>query len=182
MPVNQAENVKLGTCAIYFGTAGSEAPLGLTIGGVEVEVTTTTHETKIDQFGDTVANEFIMGRSIMVRMNLAETTLENMVALFPGAELHVDGTKQVVTVSSGTGISLLDSAKQMILRPIENDHPTTPDKSQDLVIPRCSTPGNMRFAYKYDEERVFNCEFKGYPAGLNGGLLFKFGDSTAVIS
>lgn len=176
-----ADNVQLGTCQILYGTAGSEVDLGLTIGGVEVEVSTTTHETKLDQYGDTVANEFIMGRNIVVRMNLAETTLNNMVALFPGATLVVDGLKKNVKVTSGTGQSLLTSAKQMILRPIELATATPVDKTKDLVIPLCATAGNMRFAFKYDEERVFNCEFKGFPDSDKAGLLFTFGDSTVVV-
>ncbi len=176
-----AENVQLGTCQILYGPAGSEVDLGLTIGGVEVEVSTTTHETKLDQFGDTVANEFIMGRNITIRMSLAETTLDNMVALFPGATKVVSSTKENVKVTSGTGESLLLAAKQMILRPIENANATPVDKTKDLVIPKCATAGNMRFAFKYDEERVFNCEFKGYPDATKNGLLFTFGDSTVVV-
>lgn len=173
---SSTDNIKMGTCSIKF----DGVDLGLTMGGVEVTVETTTKETKVDQFGDTVASETIMGRNITVSAPLAETTLENMAALLPGATLvtdDTDSTKKKVEVPSGTGISLLGLAKEMILHPIELPES---DTSEDLTIPLASTPGAMNFAYKYDEERIFNTTFKGYPDRDNGGLLFIYGDKTAT--
>lgn len=182
-----AENIKMGTCSIsYKGT-----DLGLTSGGVEVEVTTSKKEIKVDQFGDTVANEFIMGRNITVKAPLAETTLQNIAALMPGATLVADaantgtigspnvGDKYKVTITSGTGVSLFDSAGELILHPIDKD---VSDVSEDLTIPLAATAGELSFAYKYDEERIFNAEFKGYPDNnaTPKGLLFIYGDKTAT--
>lgn len=177
MANNSTDNIKMGTCKLLY----NGVDLGFTMGGVEVEVTTTTHETKVDQFGDTVVNEYIMGRNIVVRAPLAETTLENMAAVIPGAKLITDNTdpqnpKKKVEVSSGTGISLLERAKELVLHPIAKPDS---DKSEDLVIPLAATAGGMNFAYKYDEERVFNCEFKGYPAS-DTGVLFIYGDKAVV--
>ncbi len=171
-----AENIKMGTCKITL----DGVDLGLTIGGVEAEVTTTTHETKVDQFGDTPATERIMGRSIVVRVPLAETTLENMAAIMPGSLMITDGTdpdKKKVEVRSGVGIDLLSTAKELILHPIEKPDA---DTSEDLVIPLANTAGGLQFAYKYDAERIYQCEFKGYPDSSKNGLLFIYGDKTAT--
>jgi len=280
------QNIRLGTCSIRY----KGVDLGYTMGGVEVEVTTTTHETKIDQFGDVVANEFIQGRNIMVSAPLAETTLDNMIKLMPGAAFVAEGggqstgtitvaanpadaetvtvngqaitfkttgaiafnsevnigadttitasnlatlinlgsdndfgnlgavsainvvtityalysaagnsvglidgttgdltlsgatltggsapTKQRVEVSTGVGVSLLDIAGELTLHPIAN---AANDLTEDLVIPRAATPGGMSFSYKFDEERVFNAEFKGYPDAA--GVIFIYGDKTAT--
>lgn len=173
---SSAENIKMGTCKILF----DGVDLGLTMGGVEVTVETTTKETKVDQFGDTVANETIMGRNITVSAPLAETTIENMVALLPGTTMVVDGVdanKVRAEIKSGTGISLLSLAKELVLHPIELPDS---DTSEDLIIPKAATAGAMNFAYKYDEERVFNTTFKGYPDRAKDGLLFTFGDPTAT--
>lgn len=172
---SSTENIKMGTCKILFD--GTD--LGFTMGGVEVTVATTTHETKIDQFGDTVANETVMGRTITITAPLVETTLDNMALLMPGATLKTDNTdpqkpKKVVSVTSGTGLSLLERAKEMILHPISKP---ANDTSEDLIIPLCATAGAMNFAYKYDAERVFNCEFKGYPDSETG-VLFLYGDKS----
>lgn len=173
---SSAQNIRMSTCKVTFD--GND--LGLTIGGVDVKVASTTHETKVDQFGDTVANEFIMGRTITVTVPLAETTLQNLVAIMPGATLVTDATdptKLRVDVTSGVGQSLLAIAKEMILHPIDK---ADTDVSEDLNIPLCATAGAIDFAYMYNKERVFNCTFKGYPDRANGGLLFSYGDLTAT--
>jgi hypothetical protein len=175
MPIS-AENIKMGTCKILF----DGVDLGLTMGGVEVQVETTTKETKVDQFGDTVANETIMGRNITVSMPLIETTLDNMVSLLPGTTKVIDATdptKIKANVTSGTGISLILRAKELVLHPIELPDL---DVTEDLTIPLAATAGSMSFAYKYDEERVFDTTFKGYPDRDAGGLLFIYGDKTAT--
>lgn len=174
---SSTENIRMGTCKITL----DGVDLGFTMGGVEVAVATTTHETKVDQFGDTVANEYIMGRTITITVPLIETTLDNMAKVIPGSELITDNTvpaspKKKVVVKSGTGLSLLDLAKELILHPIAKPDA---DKSEDLVIPLAATAGAMNFAYKYDAERVFNCEFKGYPDSLTG-VLFIYGDKAVT--
>lgn len=170
------QNIKLGTCKISYGGVD----LGLTAGGVEVTVGTSTHETKVDQYGDTVVNEFITGRSCTVSAPLAETTLENLIATMPGAKLVSDGaspTKKRVDVASGVGASLRELAKELILHPI-----ALPDSdvSEDFIVPIAGVAGALNFAYKLDQERIFNTEFKAYPDQAKDGLLFQIGDKTAT--
>lgn len=171
-----AENIKLGTCKIsYNGT-----DLGLTAGGVEVEVSTSTHETKVDQYGDSVVNEFITGRNCVAKCPLVETTIDNLVAIMPGATKVVDGTtptKIRVDVQTGIGVSLRESAAELILHPI-----ALPDSdvSEDFIIPLAGVAGALNYAYKLDQERVFNAEFKAFPDIANNGLLFQIGDKTAA--
>jgi hypothetical protein len=86
---SDTKNVKLGVCSINFD--GQD--LGYTQGGVEVMVTTDTHEVEVDQFGKTIVNEIIMKRNVKVKVPLAETTLDNLVKIMPGATLTTDGAK-----------------------------------------------------------------------------------------
>jgi hypothetical protein len=183
------ENLRLGTCKVlyedpngdidYNGTGVMMTDMGLTIGGVDCEVTTDTRQTKVDQFGETIVDETIIGRNIKVTVPLAETTLENMVALIPGATLITDGTeptKRYVEVKTGVGTSLIQTARQLVLHPVGL---LDDDYSEDVVIPKASAPGAMNFAYKTDQERVFNSDFSGYPTAE--GVLFQYGDVTAVV-
>lgn len=85
--MSDVKNVKLGVCNVFFGGVD----LGLTKGGVEVTVETQTHEVKVDQFGETTVNEIVMGRSCVSKVPLAETTLENLVKIMPGASLVSEG-------------------------------------------------------------------------------------------
>jgi len=92
------ENVKLGVCSVNF----DGVDLGYTKGGVEVEVSTDTYKVMVDQFGESEINEIIMKRSVKARVPLAETTLENLVRVMPGATLVDTGTKNVWTLDEPT--------------------------------------------------------------------------------
>jgi hypothetical protein len=92
---SSTENVKLGVChAIFDGD-----DLGYTKGGVEVEVSTSTHEVTVDQFGETPIGELIIGRTVKATVPLAETTLDNLIATMPGSTLISDGTRATGTVT-----------------------------------------------------------------------------------
>lgn len=169
------ENVKLGVCSVTF----NGVDLGLTKGGVEVEVTTETHEVMVDQFGNSPVNEYIMARSVVVRVPLAETTLANLQAIMPGTTLVTDAvtpSKKRADVKNSVGTNLLTGAAKLTLHPKAL---ATSDKSEDFIIPKAATAGAISFAYKLDEERIFNVEFKGYPDSTTG-LLFQIGDETAT--
>jgi len=141
---SDTKNVKLGVCQVLF----DGIDLGYTKGGVEVEVKTETHEVQVDQFGKTPINEYIMGRTVTVKVPLAETTLENMVAIMPGATLKTSGTDKYVEVTSAVGIDLLSSAKELRLHPVALPASNT---SEDFVAPLANTPGNMNYAYKLED-------------------------------
>lgn len=95
---SSTKNVKLGTCNVFFD--GKD--LGLTKGGVEVEVSTSTHEVTVDQHGNTPVGELINGRSVSASVPLAETTLDNLVAIMPGSTLVTDGDFASGTVTFST--------------------------------------------------------------------------------
>lgn len=170
---SDTKNVKLGVCTVFY----NDVDLGYTKGGVEVEVGTETHKVTVDQFGMTEINEYIMKRTVAVKIPLAETTLENLVATMPGSTLVVDSVdplKRRVDVGTGIGTNLLDIAQELRLRPVGNL-----TAAEDFVIPLAATPGALSYAYKFDDERVFNASFTGYPDPATG-VLFKVGDPTAV--
>jgi hypothetical protein len=171
--MSDTANVKLGVCQVSY----DGVDLGYTKGGVEVEVSTDTYKSTVDQFGQTEINEYITKRTVKVKAPLAETTLENMVAIMPGATLVTDGldpTKKRVDVTTGIGTNLLSMAKELKLTPIG-----ATDSNDDFIIPLAATSGSLQFAYKFDQERVFNCEFVGYP-NPTSKVLFQVGDETAV--
>lgn len=278
------ENVRLGVCRATLGGVD----LGVTKGGVEVEVTTDTHKVMVDQFGNVPVNEFILAREVKIRIPMAETTLENLARIMPGATLTsqggvkaagsllfgtnpstgntvvingvtvtfrssapvgnevligvsatataanlaafleastdplitpatysstagtlnvayddagtvgnspgftlgagtsgatltqmsggVNATKKKVAVGHATGVDLLALAKKLVLHPVAK--PST-DKTEDFVVPLAMTPGAISYAYKLDEERVFNVEFSAYPDSVTG-VMFIVGDESAT--
>ena len=169
------DNVKLGICQVlwYAGAADAEVDLGYTKGGVTVSVTTETYESTVDQFGNTPIAEQITGRRVEATCPLAETTLLNFGLLFPKAQENVAGDR--IDVQTGVGENLITYAKKLILRPKYMGSATT----EDMVIWKAATPGNMEFAYSLDSERIFNVTFKGYPDSSQNDILFTYGDSAA---
>ncbi len=278
---SNTRNVKLGVCQVFL--KGQD--LGYTKGGVEVSVTTETHEVNIDQFGKTAINQLIMGRDLKVKVPMAETTLENLVLTMPGTTLvetggtaatgtitiatnpatsdtiivngttvtfkttTADATKnevligatasdtaanlnkflnesndpgiaaatytvaaavvsvkygnvtiygttgmkstegnaftlatgtagvkvtvsgatlsgganstgKMLTAETGVGLELLSRARELRLHPVDK---VASDLSEDFIVPLAGTAGALSFAYKVDDERVYNVEFTGYP-------------------
>lgn len=279
------KNVKLGVCQVFLGGVD----LGYTQGGVEVTVKTDTHKVNVDQFGKTTINEYIMGRDVNAKVPLAETTVENMVAIMPGASIATVGggvatgtltvatnpsnndtivvngqtitfktaaaganevtiganaagtaanlaaaltastdadiaaaqysvsgavvtvtfgakifgtggvksvegndftlatgtagvkvtvsgatltggsepTSKSVSVTTGIGTDLLTIAKELRFHPKGK---AADDVSDDFVIPLAATAGALNFAYKLENERIYNVEFMGYPDPATGKL------------
>lgn len=167
---SSTQNVKVGVCRISFG--GTD--LGFTQGGVEVEVKTETHQVMVDQFGKSIINEIILGRTVSVKAPLAETTLQNLVSIMPGATLVGTGSNMKVNVPVAVGQSLVKTAKQLILHPKELPDA---DLSEDFCIPLANTSGALQFAYQLEKERIFNVTFNGYPDPVSGKL-FSVGNET----
>lgn len=165
---SDTKNVKLGVCKVFFN--GQD--LGYTQGGVDVSVKTDTHAVNVDQFGKTTINEYIMGRTVTAKVPLAETTLENMVRIMPGSVLmddETDPTKKFVEVTTGIGTDLLSIARELRLHPVSL---AAEDFSEDFVIPLTATAGALDFAYKLENERIFNVDFTGYPDPATNKLFY----------
>ena len=95
---SSTNNVKLGVCSILY----KGVDLGYTKGGVDVDVTTDTHQTMVDQFGDSIVNEWITKRNIKVTCPLAETTLDNLIAIMPGSTMKSNGTAATGIITIAT--------------------------------------------------------------------------------
>lgn len=281
---SNTKNVKLGVCQVIY----DGVDLGYTQGGVEVTVKSDTHKVNVDQFGKTTINEYIMGRDVTAKAPLAETTIDNMVAIMPGATMTVvggtvasgsitvttnpttgdtivvngqtftfktaaalptevgigaaaantaanlaavlnastipavagasysaagavvtikygnqliygftgnpsadgnnftlaagtagakvtivgmtggsDATSRSVVVTHGVGIDLLSIAKELRLHPTNK---AAGDVSEDFVLPLAATSGSLNFAYKVENERIYDVEFTGYPDPATGKL------------
>jgi hypothetical protein len=126
---SSTENVKLGVCNVLF----DGVDLGFTKGGVEVEVATSTHEITVDQMGETPIGEIITGRTVSATVPLAETTLDNLVAIMPGSELISDGSKATGTVTFSTAAPA--NGDKITLDATDFTFKTVPVGSTDMGIP-----------------------------------------------
>lgn len=126
---SSTENVKLGVCNVLF----DGVDLGFTKGGVEVEVATSTHEITVDQLGETPIGELITGRTVQATVPLAETTLDNLVAIMPGSELISDGSKASGTVTFSSAAPV--NGDKVTLAGVDYTFKTTPSGNNDMAIP-----------------------------------------------
>jgi hypothetical protein len=286
---NNPNNIKLSACRVRWG--GRD--LGLTKGGVDVTIKTSSKPINVDQFGTSDVNEYVTGRTINVKCPFAETDLDTFYALLKqtGATLndtgvsatntltiatqpiaadtitvngHVftfvaavaspfvpdtiliggsiavtaqnivavlqqstdpnvlagiyvatattvvvtyyrsgvagnaftlassgthititgstltggtDATYRNVSLSTGTGTSMLATALPLVLHP---SNKADGDTTEDWVIPLANLPGNLSFAYKFDNERVYMVEFNGYP-NLSTNVLAVYGNSVPLL-
>lgn len=166
------ENLEMGPCTPTF----KGVDLGLTKGGCEVAIATESTMITADQFGETAIDEVIKGRKVTVKVPMAERDLDKLLAVTPGAVLVTNGTgaamKKKLTMGSGVGASLRKSAGELVLHP--KGMPAN-DKSRDFVVPIANSKGDMTFAYKVDDQRIFTVEFTGY-VDLTTDTLCVFGD------
>lgn len=167
----QFENLEMGPCNVTFKTTD----LGLTKGGVEVEFGTEVAPITADQFGDTVIDDKIKGRSIKVKVPLAERDLTKLAAIFPGSTLIGTTTKKLV-IKAAVGTSLRALAGELILHPKDK---AAGDKTADLTVPLAMCKGDFSFSYKHDDQRVYAVEFVGY-VDLTSDELFVLGDPAAA--
>lgn len=163
------ENLEMGPCTVTFKTID----LGLTKGGVEVEFATEVANITADQFGDTVIDDVIKGRMVKVKVPMAERDLTKLATVIPGSTLVGTTTKKLV-IKAAVGTSLRALAGELQLRP---KGMTTAAK--DVVIPIAMPKGDMQFAFKHDDQRVYAVEFTGY-VDLDTDELFLLGDPAAA--
>lgn len=157
------ENVKLGVCSVLFDGVN----LGFTKGGVEVEVATSTHEVKVDQFGETPIGELITGRTVTATVPLAETTLENLVKIMPGSELITDGTKATgsitITAAPVNGDYVTIAGQRFTFR-------TTPTKDGEVKIASGTAPAPIN-ATAANLASAINASDLGYVAVAAAGVV-----------
>lgn len=103
---NNPNNIRLGPCRVRWG--GKD--MGLTKGGVDVEVKTTTKQVTVDQFGNTPVNEYITGRELMIKCPFAESDIDTIYALLrnAGTEIVDNGTAATGTITFSGNVSAGD--------------------------------------------------------------------------
>lgn len=164
-----ARNIQLGVCSVtYKGTL-----LGHTIGGVTVTYTPTFHETKVDQYGESVAKLFLVGETLEAEFNLAEFTLTNIqAAIDQGTAVGDDST----SIGSNAGKNANTTAGLLVLHPIVN---AATNYNDDISIYKAISTGPLKIEMKNDGEKVIPVKMVAIidETRSDGNLLGYIGDS-----
>jgi len=167
------QNIKLGTAELSY--KGLE--LGHSIGDVNAKYTPEYHTLKVNRYGNTRVNEFLIGEDMEITIPLAETTLELLKTITPVSQMVTDdvtGAKKLIFGSS-PGKELLSQAGLLSLHPIWAG---TGVKDYDVTIYKACVRSAVELGYKVEGELVYNTTFVAFidESRPEGDRLFCIGD------
>jgi len=154
----------------YDGTV-----LGETKGGTNFKYTMSSVKSTADKTGEMARAKVISGVECTVTVGLTEPTLEQLLAVCPGASLSAGPTSKGLSLQSPIGTDVVESAAILILKPIV-DGIASVTAADWIYIPKASVLPVFDVPHKIEEQKVWNVEFEGHPvlaADLaTGGALF----------
>jgi hypothetical protein len=142
-------------------TVATDAALGLLNGSAAGAIVTITAD-----------NKGVAG-NVAIATGTAGVSVTTSGATLTGG---VDGAPARVDVVTGVGVNLLDVAQVLVLHPVNR---AVGDFSEDFTVFKAATAGALQFAYKLENERIYSCEFSGYPDPVTSKL-FALGDINVV--
>ena len=158
-------SIMLSPCNVLYGADN----LGFTIGGVQVDIKTEYVNIHVDEFGGPRDDDVIKRKILTVTCGFAESDIAMISKSLASAGTYSDASS--LTITSGNGLSVKTTAKQLTLHPI---YDTSLNYYDDIVIPLASLSGDISFAYRTDTVRVFSTKFMCYP-DVDGRLCY-FGE------
>ena len=172
----------LGTTAQSFTTSGAVAftarNLGKTLGGIKVNIDTSSVELKSDQSGEMPEDETISGRTCKIEANLADITLENFASAM-GTVVVGSGTAKCVNLNPGTGTSLMANAKRAYILPLVNGYPTT-DGNRTIHIYKAGVKASLDLTFDSSTQRSIKLSISAYPDASNNNNFMTIGDTAAA--
>lgn len=151
--MGNVSKIRIGACDVSWGGVS----LGYTKGGVSLAVATTKHDTKVDQEGETAIDSWLISRTLSIKVPMVETGVAQLATVLKGSGGTLSGN--LLTVTHGAGLSQLSAAQSLVLHPTGVD---PSDTSQDIVVPKAATSGDVSFSYQVDSERVFEITFVAF--------------------
>lgn len=166
-----ATKIQLGPCSVTY----KGRDMGHTIGGVTVTYSPDYYETKVDKFGSSVVEKFLVGERMSAEANLAEFTLANLQDAINQATLQGDDS---VSVGSTAGKKASANAGLLVLHPLAAGSGV---RDYDVAIYKAVVTSELKIEHKNDGEKVLPVTFDGLidENRSDGNMLGFIGDSIA---
>lgn len=166
-----ATKIQLGPCSVTY----KGRDMGHTIGGVTVTYTPDFYESKVDKFGSSVVEKFLVGEKLMAEFSLAEYTLANWQDAINQGTLQGDDS---VSVGSVAGKKASANAGLLVLHPLAAGASV---RDYDVAIYRAVSTGELKIEHKNDGEKVLPVTMDGIvdENRSDGNMLGFIGDSIA---
>ncbi len=178
--------LELGPCQVLFGTAGSEADLGKTQGGVIVRLTQDLVDLMSDQFGSAPEDAVITGDHAEVEIPFAEIDFDLLAIVLSQTKFGADGG---ITGENNVGTALLTNSQSLLLKKYVSGVPST-DEADWIRFPAAYPKSDVELTYDAENQRVLKSIFRCFPKSVTANfgtgapiaktVLYIFGDETAV--
>lgn len=165
-----ATKIQLGPCSVTF----KGRDMGHTIGGVTVTYTPDFYESKVDKYGSSVVEKFLVGEKLMAEFNLAEFTLANLQDAVNQSTLQGDDS---ISVGSTAGKKASVNAGLLVLHPLAAGSA----RDYDVSIYKGVVTSELKLEHKNDGEKVLPVTVDGLvdENRSDGNMLGFIGDSIA---
>jgi len=164
-------NVKLGACSVTF----NNVDLGHTEGGVEVSYEPVYADVKVDKYGETVVEKYLVGEKWTAKVPLAEYTIANLKIAVPNATFAGAGNARM-TVGQVAGQRMGAVAAQLVLHPLNMG-----TRANDIVLHKAVVTSSVSLNHKVDEQKTVEVTFEALldETKSAGNYLGLIGDSGA---
>ena len=151
------------------------ADLGHTVDGTEINIDREFTEVKSDLYGNTAIDFVLAGQKATVKLKLAEITPNVLSYAIPETDYDIGTADDHVHFGTKPGYRLRNDALELIITPQGNNS----DGQRTVTLFKAVSTGNVTFAYKIDEQCVYEVEFTALVDtsrdGTDGRLLGRVG-------
>jgi len=143
------DNCKIGHAIV---TAGA-TEVGHTKGGTEISYTPTIHEKTVDLYGDSPMEAVEIGYRLEIKIFFAESDLASLNMAMAGSTLTTGTTTDEVGIGRAAGSTIASQVLRV--------HPISAGAAvnEDWVFTKAVVIGSPTFAFKIDEDRIFEVTF-----------------------
>ena len=138
-------NVLVGVAEITLGVGVSSNVIGYTVDGVNMTISSSFFEAKVEEVGGTVIRR-LTDQEVKVSLNVAEGTMANLAAAIPGA---VATSAAITTIGGGTL-----QERRLTLKGV-----TPSGRSRVIVLTKVNPSGEVAMPYKKGEVTVIPMTF-----------------------
>lgn len=131
------------------------ADLGHTVDGTEISVEREFTEVKCDIYGNTPVDYVLAGQKATVKLKLAEITPGILSYIIPEGDYDIGSADDHVHIGTKAGYSLRGDALELVITPQAKNT----DGQRTVTLFKAVSTGNITFAYKIDEQCVYEAEF-----------------------
>ena len=170
-------SLELGPCQVLFGTAGAEADLGKTEGGVIINFGTDVVDLTSDQYGTAPEEQVITGQKATIVIPLADITLDNLAIALNQTKL-AKLNKYGIPGTNIVGTALKDTKAQSLLLKKYVSGAVSTDTEDWIRFAKAAPVSTFDYPFSKTDQRIIEVTFTAFPDDDDN--LYYIGDETAA--